>query len=72
MQPGAELQTLFLAAKVLTKQQPPNKTKKKEEIKQKKESDSHKTEPQNTKNKTAENHKKEGCEKPSKNIRVVL
>ncbi|MCF2634838.1 hypothetical protein [Prevotellamassilia timonensis] len=29
MQPGAELQTLFLAAKVRTKSKPPNKTKKK-------------------------------------------
>ena len=29
MQPGAELQTLFLAAKVRTKSKPPNKIKKK-------------------------------------------
>ena len=57
MQPGAELQTLFLAAKVRTKSKPPNKTKKKSN---KKESDSHKTEPRNTKNKTAESHKKRG------------
>ena len=36
MQPGAELQTLFLAAKVRTKQQPPNKIKKKVECNHKK------------------------------------
>ena len=69
MQPGAELQTLFLAAKVRTKSKPPNKTKKKSN---KKESDSHKTKPRNTKNKTAESHKKRGVWNPSKNIRVVL
>ena len=36
MQPGAELQTLFLAAKVRTKSKPPNKTKKKVEFNHKK------------------------------------
>ena len=36
MQPGAELQTLFLAAKVRTKSKPPNKIKKKEESNHKK------------------------------------
>ena len=36
MQPGAELQTLFLAAKVHTKQPPPNKIKKKVESNHKK------------------------------------
>ena len=36
MQPGAELQTLFLAAKVRTKSKPPNKIKKKVEFNHKK------------------------------------
>ena len=51
MQPGAELQTLFLAAKVRTKSKPPNKTKKKRRN-------------QTKKNQT--NTKKEGKKTPQK------
>ena len=97
MQPGAELQTLFLAAKVRTKQRPPNKIKKKVESNHKKVEEQAKKQQERAKNRSETNKspdsertktptqtperskselrtqsKKEGCENPSKNIRVVL
>ena len=55
MQPGAELQTLFLAAKVRTKSKPPNKIKKKEESNHKKVEEQAKKQQERAKNRSETN-----------------
>ena len=66
MQPGAELQTLFLAAKVRTKSKPPNKTKKKRRNQTKKNQTATKRNRGTPKTKLLKATKKEGCGTPQK------
>ena len=66
MQPGAELQTLFLAAKVRTKSKPPNKTKKKRRNQTKKNQTTTKRNRGTPKTKQQKATKKRGVKTPQK------